>query len=61
VREDKCGTEMAVQLALQDVLELEVSPLSCLNARFVEWLAEEYGTSTGVCIFVRCFVYLLKI
>jgi len=39
---------MAVQLALQDVLELEVSPLSCLNVHFIEWLAEEYGAGTGM-------------
>jgi len=32
-----------MQLALQDVLELEVSPLSYLDAHFIEWLMEEYG------------------
>jgi hypothetical protein len=32
-----------VQLAPRDVVELELSPLSTLDARFVEWLGEEYG------------------
>jgi hypothetical protein len=36
-----------VQLAPRDVLELELSPLSSLDAHFVEWLAEEYGASVG--------------
>jgi hypothetical protein len=37
------GAETVVQLTPRDVLELELSPLSSLDARFVEWLAEEYG------------------
>ena len=37
------GTPVEVQLSPRDVLELELSPLSNLDARFVEWLAEEYG------------------
>jgi hypothetical protein len=36
-------TAVEVQLSPRDVLELELSPLSSLDARFVEWLAEEYG------------------
>jgi hypothetical protein len=32
-----------VQLTPRDVVELELSPLSTLDARFVEWLGEEYG------------------
>jgi hypothetical protein len=55
-REDECGAEMVVQLAPRDVLELELSPLSSLDARFVEWLAEEYGASragAGVRVFVK--------
>jgi len=36
---------MAMQLAPQGVLKLEVSLLSCLDAHFIEWLAEEYGAS----------------
>jgi hypothetical protein len=32
-----------VQLTARDVVELELSPLSTLDARFVEWLGEEYG------------------
>lgn len=55
-REDDRGAEMVVQLAPRDVLELELSPLSSLDARFVEWLAEEYGAShahAGVRVFVK--------
>jgi len=55
-REDEGGAEMVVQLAPRDVLELELSPLSSLDARFVEWLAEEYGASragAGVRVFVK--------
>ena len=54
--EDERGAEMVVQLAPRDVLELELSPLSSLDARFVEWLAEEYGASragAGVRVFVK--------
>jgi hypothetical protein len=36
-------TAVEVQLSPRDVLELELSPLCSLDARFVEWLAEEYG------------------
>ena len=51
-----------VQLAPQDVLELELSPLSSLDAHFVEWLVEEYGAGAGagagtgmrVSVSVRC-------
>jgi len=55
-REDERGAAMVVQLAPRDVLELELSPLSSLDARFVEWLAEEYGAShagAGVRVFVK--------
>ena len=55
-REDERGAEMVVQLAPRDVLELELSPLSGLDARFIEWLAEEYGASRAgadVRIFVK--------
>ena len=55
-REDERGAEMVVQLSPRDVLELELSPLSSLDARFVEWLAEEYGVSragAGVRVFVK--------
>ena len=38
---------VVVQLAPRDVLELELSPLSSLDAQFVEWL-EEYGAGSGV-------------
>jgi hypothetical protein len=43
--EGERGAETVVQLTPRDVLELELSPLSSLDARFVEWLAEEYGAS----------------
>ena len=39
---------VVVQLAPRDVLELELSPLSSLDAQFVEWLVEEYGAGPGV-------------
>jgi hypothetical protein len=39
---------VAVQLAPRDVLELELSPLSSLDAQFVEWLVEEYGAGSGM-------------
>jgi hypothetical protein len=55
-REDERGAAMFVQLAPRDVLDLELSPLSSLDARFVEWLAEEYGVShagAGVRVFVK--------
>ncbi len=38
---------VVVQLAPRDVLELELSPLSSLDAQFVEWLVEEYGACSG--------------
>lgn len=37
-----------VQLAPRDVLQLELSPLSSLDAQFVEWLVEEYGVGSGM-------------
>jgi hypothetical protein len=54
-REDR--EEVAVvQLAPRDVLELELSPLSSLDAHFVEWLAEGYSAGAGghVSVSVRC-------
>ena len=39
---------VVVQLAPRDVLELELSPLSSLDAQFVEWLVEEYGAGSGI-------------
>ena len=48
------GEEVVVQLAPRDVLELELGPLSSLDARFVEWLVEEYaGGGAGVRVCVR--------
>jgi len=46
---------VVVQLAPRDVLELELSPLSGLDAQFVEWLVEEYGagSDTRVSVSVR--------
>lgn len=37
-----------VQLAPRDVLKLELSPLSSLDAQFVEWLVEEYGAGSDM-------------
>ena len=44
------GTDevVVVQLAPRDVLELELSPLSSLDAQFVEWLVEEYGAGSDM-------------
>jgi hypothetical protein len=39
---------VVVQLAPRDVLELELSPLSNLDAQFVEWLVEEYGAGSNI-------------
>jgi hypothetical protein len=39
---------VVVQLAPRDVLELELSPLSSLDAQFVEWLVEEYGAGSDM-------------
>ena len=38
---------VVVQLTPRDVLELGLSPLSSLDACFVEWLAEEYVAGAG--------------
>ena len=43
---------VVVQLAPRDVLELELSPLSSLDAQFVEWLVEEYGAGSGMSVTV---------
>jgi hypothetical protein len=45
-----------VQLAPRDVFELELSPLSSLDADFVEWLAEEYGACAGSGVRVSVYV-----
>jgi hypothetical protein len=48
-RETRERDEVAVvQLAPRDVLQLELSPLSSLDAQFVEWLVEEYGAGSGM-------------
>lgn len=39
---------VVVQLAPRDVFELELSPLSSLDAQFVEWLVEEYGAGSDM-------------
>jgi hypothetical protein len=39
---------VVVQLAPRDVLKLELSPLSSLDAQFVEWLVEEYGAGSDM-------------
>jgi hypothetical protein len=47
---DEEDGEMAVELTPRDVLELELGPLSTLDAQFVEWLAEEYGGGVRVSV-----------
>jgi hypothetical protein len=42
-----------VQLTPRDVLELNLSPLSTLDTRFVEWLAEEYAAGPRTRVSVR--------
>ena len=42
--------DTTVQLAPRDVLELELGPLSTLDAHFIEWLAEEYGAGVRVTV-----------
>ncbi|KAH9954085.1 hypothetical protein BC827DRAFT_1262315 [Russula dissimulans] len=52
-RERAAEKAVVIQLAPRDVLELELGPLSDLDARFVEWLAEEYSARAGVRVSVR--------
>jgi hypothetical protein len=52
----RSGAETVVHLAPRDVLELELSPLSGLDANFVEWLTEEYGAGAGAGASVRVSV-----
>jgi hypothetical protein len=40
-------------LTPRDLLVLELGPLSCLDARFVEWLAEDYAAEGGARVCVR--------
>ena len=42
--------ETVGELTPRDVLELELGPLSTLDAEFVEWLAEEYGGGVRVSV-----------
>jgi hypothetical protein len=42
--------DTTVQLAPRDVLELELGPLSTLDAHFIEWLAKEYGAGVQVTV-----------
>ena len=46
--EERREEAVVVQLAPRDVLELGLSPLSSLDACFVEWLAEEYVAGAGM-------------
>lgn len=42
--------EIPVVLTLKDVLSFELGPLSSLDHRFVEWLAEEYGDGSQIVV-----------
>lgn len=42
-----------VVLTPKDLLTFELGPLSGLDARFVEWLGDEYGERSGVRLVVR--------
>ncbi|KAI9461513.1 hypothetical protein F5148DRAFT_243292 [Russula earlei] len=52
-RRERAAEKSVIQLAPRDVLELELGPLSSLDARFVEWLAEEYCARPDVRVSVR--------
>ena len=42
-----------IYLSLRDLWGFELGPLSGLDAEFIEWLGEEYGSRVGVRIVVR--------
>ena len=42
-----------IYLSPRDLYGFELGPLSGLDARFVEWLGEEYGSTAGARIIVR--------
>lgn len=44
------SSKSTVTLSPKDVMSVELGPLSTLDARFVEWLAEEYGNGAKVVV-----------
>ena len=48
------GADLSViHLTPKDLYAFELGPLSSLDAQFVEWLGEEYGSTVGVRVVVR--------
>ncbi|KAI0925403.1 hypothetical protein AcV7_005657 [Taiwanofungus camphoratus] len=50
LRHDGTGTVSTVLLSPKDVISFELGPFSGLDARFVEWLGEEYGGDVKVIV-----------
>lgn len=47
------GNLSTIYLSRRDLYAFELGPLSGLDAQFVEWLGEEYGSRVGVRVVVR--------
>jgi len=47
------GIPGTIILTPRDLWSFELGPLSSLDARFIEWLGDEYGFQTGVRVVVR--------
>lgn len=47
------GNLSTIYLSPRDLYSFELGPLSGLDAQFIEWLGEEYGSRVGVRIIVR--------
>lgn len=48
------GTNLStIYLSPKDLYAFELGPLSNLDAQFIEWLGEEYGSKVGVRVIVR--------
>jgi hypothetical protein len=47
------GNLSTIYLSPKDLYVFELGPLSSLDAQFIEWLGEEYGSKVGVKIIVR--------
>lgn len=49
-----CGSNLCtIYLSPKDLYSFELGPLSGLDAQFIEWLGEEYGSGVGVRVVVR--------
>ena len=44
------GTPKEIVLTPKDISAFELGPMSALDARFVEWLVDEYGGGVGVSV-----------